>query len=102
MKLLTLLLLSTLAQADDITISWEYATQREDGTAINLLEIGGTNVTYQLDGWDYGPWFMPVPRKELTLIIKETPICLKLATVLVDGEKSPPTNWLCLAVSEEK
>ena len=89
---LILILTMNQTQADPVTISWSLATEREDGTPLDISEIAGTNI------WagPWGPFLVPIDFLSLDIETGDYLSCFKFSTVLLDGMESAQTEWLCL------
>jgi len=98
---LILILTMNQTQAELVTIGWTLATEREDGTPLDISEIEGTNFLFKYIGMDFGPFLLPPNVLSLPLSTDSNESCLKFWTVLLDGMESTPTEWLCLTNTPE-
>ena len=99
-KLIPLLLLSSIATADDIRLTWNLATEREDGTALPQSMIK-EHIAFIIDKNGAGTEIQKVPCCVTEAIFKDiTPgeWVGYIMTIDTDGEHSIPTDNLELNV----
>lgn len=93
---LTLMLAMNTATAGPLTHSWTLQMFMEDGTPIDISEIEGTNVYMKWEGGiEAGPFMFPLPLTHIDFTSTSVGFCIRVATLLHNGDESKKTGWEC-------